>query len=351
MTEILHSVCYWAECNSECPASFYRHYCSLVTDYHLLGEMDSCVQTFWKHQVWCQMGYRRDSVLLGLVSSMVRSPHLWMEQVVAILFSKNMSSQFSRNINWLSSCIRYWPHGLKTSCGPDVFSGSEDPGVQSYMIVLMITCCLIPLAIIILCYLAVWLAIRAVSFPPCDFIFQLLKLDETLSVWLCLYVHYRLPCSRRNQSPPRKLKEKYPGWLSSWSWHTVSVGDLTLFSPALPRLIQDMPSILWLLPCLHTLPRVQPFTTRSSMYSWTDRWEQSSRCHIDQISGCLQKICLDNELLFFLSVPRMHHEALWQRSGRCLWSIHIKDRGLLCGSCINLHVFSQYIFIVYYCFF
>uniref|UniRef100_A0A3Q4BHP3 Rhodopsin n=1 Tax=Mola mola TaxID=94237 RepID=A0A3Q4BHP3_MOLML len=58
---------------------------------------------------------------------------------------------------------RYWPHGLKPSCGPDVFSGSEDPGVQSYMIVLMITCCLIPLAIIILCYLAVWLAIRAVA--------------------------------------------------------------------------------------------------------------------------------------------------------------------------------------------
>ncbi|KAG7477488.1 hypothetical protein MATL_G00070150 [Megalops atlanticus] len=41
--------------------------------------------------------------------------------------------------------------------------GSEDPGVQSYMIVLMITCCIIPLAIIILCYIAVWLAIRAVA--------------------------------------------------------------------------------------------------------------------------------------------------------------------------------------------
>nr|AQZ42198.1 LWS-3 [Poecilia petenensis] len=58
---------------------------------------------------------------------------------------------------------RFWPHGLKTSCGPDVFSGSEDPGVLSYMIVLMITCCIIPLGIIILCYLAVWLAIRAVA--------------------------------------------------------------------------------------------------------------------------------------------------------------------------------------------
>lgn len=63
----------------------------------------------------------------------------------------------------MSSCLRYWPHGLKTSCGPDVFSGNEDPGVQSYMIVLMTTCCIIPLAIIILCYLAVWLAIRSVS--------------------------------------------------------------------------------------------------------------------------------------------------------------------------------------------
>ena len=61
---------------------------------------------------------------------------------------------------------RYWPHGLKTSCGPDVFSGSSYPGVQSYMIVLMITCCFIPLSVIVLCYLQVWLAIRAVSASP-----------------------------------------------------------------------------------------------------------------------------------------------------------------------------------------
>uniref|UniRef100_A0A673HXL0 G-protein coupled receptors family 1 profile domain-containing protein n=1 Tax=Sinocyclocheilus rhinocerous TaxID=307959 RepID=A0A673HXL0_9TELE len=61
------------------------------------------------------------------------------------------------------SSHRFWPHSLKTSCGPDVFSGSKDPGVQSYMIVLMITCCIIPLAIIILCYIAVWLAIHAVA--------------------------------------------------------------------------------------------------------------------------------------------------------------------------------------------
>ncbi|XP_027701609.1 long-wave-sensitive opsin 1 [Vombatus ursinus] len=58
---------------------------------------------------------------------------------------------------------RYWPHGLKTSCGPDVFSGSSDPGVQSYMIVLMSTCCILPLSIILLCYVQVWLAIRAVA--------------------------------------------------------------------------------------------------------------------------------------------------------------------------------------------
>ena len=67
-------------------------------------------------------------------------------------------------ISALSVLYRYWPHGLKTSCGPDVFSGSEDPGVQSYMIVLMTTCCFLPLSIIILCYIAVWMAIRAVSY-------------------------------------------------------------------------------------------------------------------------------------------------------------------------------------------
>ncbi|NXA01505.1 OPSR protein, partial [Nesospiza acunhae] len=74
--------------------------------------------------------------------------------------------------SWIWSCSwtappifgwsRYWPHGLKTSCGPDVFSGSTDPGVQSYMVVLMVTCCFFPLAVIIFCYLQVWLAIRAV---------------------------------------------------------------------------------------------------------------------------------------------------------------------------------------------
>uniref|UniRef100_A0A8D0A870 Rhodopsin n=1 Tax=Sander lucioperca TaxID=283035 RepID=A0A8D0A870_SANLU len=58
---------------------------------------------------------------------------------------------------------RYWPHGLKTSCGPDVFSGSTDPGVQSYMITLMITCCFIPLGIIIFCYLLVFMAIHSVA--------------------------------------------------------------------------------------------------------------------------------------------------------------------------------------------
>lgn len=59
--------------------------------------------------------------------------------------------------------FRYWPHGLKTSCGPDVFSGDEESGTRSYMIALMITCCFIPLGIIILCYLAVWWAIHSVS--------------------------------------------------------------------------------------------------------------------------------------------------------------------------------------------
>ncbi|XP_063101603.1 medium-wave-sensitive opsin 1 isoform X1 [Cavia porcellus] len=58
---------------------------------------------------------------------------------------------------------RYWPYGLKTSCGPDVFSGTSYPGVQSYMMVLMVTCCITPLSIIVLCYLHVWLAIRAVA--------------------------------------------------------------------------------------------------------------------------------------------------------------------------------------------
>ncbi|KAL6463212.1 hypothetical protein MHYP_G00276030 [Metynnis hypsauchen] len=59
--------------------------------------------------------------------------------------------------------IWYWPHGLKTSCGPDVFSGSKDPGVTSYMIMLLLTCCILPLSIIIICYIFVWNAIHQVA--------------------------------------------------------------------------------------------------------------------------------------------------------------------------------------------
>lgn len=58
---------------------------------------------------------------------------------------------------------RFWPHGLKTSCGPDVFSGNVDLGCQSYMLTLMCTCCFFPLFVIIFCYLQVWMAIRAVA--------------------------------------------------------------------------------------------------------------------------------------------------------------------------------------------
>uniref|UniRef100_A0A8C1XF52 G-protein coupled receptors family 1 profile domain-containing protein n=1 Tax=Cyprinus carpio TaxID=7962 RepID=A0A8C1XF52_CYPCA len=46
-------------------------------------------------------------------------------------------------------------------CSPPIFGWSS--GSESYTIVLMITCCIIPLAIIILCYIAVWLAIHAVT--------------------------------------------------------------------------------------------------------------------------------------------------------------------------------------------
>lgn len=150
------------------------------------------------------------------------------------------------------------------------------------MIVLMITCCIIPLAVIILCYLAVWLAIRAVSDLVCSFILY----RKYITAWQNLmhpFLYHRLPCSRRNQSQPRKQREKYLGWSLSWSLHTVSAGDLTPSLPALPRQTLDMPSILWLLPCLHTLPRAPPFTTQLSMSSWTDRLAQQSHCHIDEL--------------------------------------------------------------------
>lgn len=202
------------------------------------------------------------------------------------------------------------------------------------MIVLMITCCIIPLAIIILCYLAVWLAIRAVC-KPAVLYFIKKTITALQNLIICPFVHHRLPCSRRNQSQPRKLRKKYPEWLLSWSWHTVYVGDLTPFLPALLRQTLDMPSILWLLPCLHTLLRVPPSTTQLSMSSWTVRLAQQSHWWTSFI------------FLFFFknyfcvlspSVPHMHHAAPWQRSWWWLWSIYIKDRGLLCGSCINLHV-------------
>lgn len=93
---------------------------------------------------------------------------------------------------------------------------------------------------------------------------------------LTCFVYHRLPCSRRNLSQPRKLSEKCPGWLLSWSLRTLCAGDLTPSLPVLLRLTLDMPSIPWLLPCLLTLPRAPPSTTQSSMSSWTDRFVQHS---------------------------------------------------------------------------
>lgn len=111
------------------------------------------------------------------------------------------------------------------------------------------------------------------------------------SLTLCWYVNHRSPCSRRNQSQPRKLREKYPEWSLSWLWHIASAGDLTPFLPALLRLILDTPSILWLLPCLHTLPRAPPSTTQLFMSSWTDRWGQQSQSHAHQISLSKSYMC------------------------------------------------------------
>lgn len=55
------------------------------------------------------------------------------------------------------------------------------------MIVLMITCCIIPLAIIVLCYLAVWLAIRAVSkkTPGCCRVKEAWRRSESLTASVC----------------------------------------------------------------------------------------------------------------------------------------------------------------------
>ena len=60
---------------------FNRYRCSVVPDYHLLGEMGGCVQTLRKCQVRCQVGLWRNYILMGVGSSLVRTSHLWLEQV------------------------------------------------------------------------------------------------------------------------------------------------------------------------------------------------------------------------------------------------------------------------------
>ncbi|CAM4619588.1 unnamed protein product [Lepidochelys kempii] len=114
-----------------------RYYGAVVAGYHLLGALVRGVQTFGN------IKFDGKLAIAGIIFSWVWSA-VWTAPPI---------------FGW----SRYWPHGLKTSCGPDVFSGSSDPGVQSYMIVLMITCCFIPLSVIVLCYLQVWMAIRTVA--------------------------------------------------------------------------------------------------------------------------------------------------------------------------------------------
>lgn len=175
-------------------------------------------------------------------------------------------------MNSMSSRIvlsyRYWPHGLKTSCGPDVFSGSEDPGVQSYMIALMITCCIIPLGIIIFCYLAVWMAIRAVR----NFLWYNLSIFSFNSlVILGISIFTRWQHNRKNLNLHKRLKRKSPEWFLSWLLLMFSAGDHTLSLPALQLLTLVMPFTHWQQPCLHTLQRVPPSTIPLSMSLWIDR--------------------------------------------------------------------------------
>lgn len=165
---------------------------------------------------------------------------------------------------------RYWPHGLKTSCGPDVFSGSDDPGVQSYMIALMITCCIIPLGIIILCYLAVWMAIRAVRNSIFIIQFKYIFFYNS-SVILGISIYTRLQHNRRNLNQHKRLKRKSPEWFLSWLLLMYSAGDHTRSLPALQLLTLVMPFTHWQQPCLHTLQRVPPSTIPLFMSLWTDR--------------------------------------------------------------------------------
>lgn len=64
----------------------------------------------------------------------------------------------------LTVCVgRYIPEGLGCSCGPDWYTHNVEYNTNSYTQFLMLTCFIIPLAIIMFCYSQLLGALRAVS--------------------------------------------------------------------------------------------------------------------------------------------------------------------------------------------
>lgn len=123
---------------NENSASWRRYRCSLVTDDHLLGEMGSGVQAFWKRQVRCQVGHGWNRILLGVGSSLVCPSNLRMEQVawrVSFFFGYYFKSKKQKLNIFLHQVLASWTEDLlRTWCvqrqrgprSPVLHDGSHD---------------------------------------------------------------------------------------------------------------------------------------------------------------------------------------------------------------------------------
>lgn len=206
------------------------------------------------------------------------------------------------------------------------------------MIVLMVTCCFLPLAIIILCYLAVWWAIHSVSYQQFN---SSIKGDNSLAD-----SHIVLTCCITGCIAAEGIRVNPESWercIQNGCCHDLGIlrmlGTLHLFC----MLCCGQPRIC--LPssgCCHARILCQE---RHHIQPNHLCLHEPTGGHNNYNASCpwLNQMCwIYIYIDYFIlspSVPHMHHAALWQRSGWWLWSIHIKDRSLLCGSGINV-VFS-----------
>lgn len=205
----------------------------------------------------------------------------------------------------------------------------------------MISCCIVPLGIIILCYVAVWMAIRAVRNP-------------TYRTQSKLFFLIRGQSSLAYLSPPG-CSTTEGIWINTKGWKGSQQNDcchdyclcnllgtihfFCLLWDCLPWLcFSPTGSSLACILCKkrhHLQPRYLCLYEPTGN-KWTFTFANDSTFYISLYFFLLVYILIYANMPC-LVVPFMHHAAIWKEGWWWLWSVlYLQNRSLLCGTCINI---------------